>query len=55
MFRREYLSSVVNVLTNSVKISDQSKADFETLNLPQTYEEIGEEWCRGHSAVFGTR
>ena len=28
MFRREYLSSVVNVLTNSVKISDQTIADF---------------------------
>ena len=55
MFQREYLSSVVNVLTNSVKISDQSKADFPTLNLPQIYEKIGEEWCRGHAAVFGTR
>ena len=35
MFWREYLSSVVNVLTNSVKISDQTKADFSQLNLPQ--------------------
>ena len=34
MFRREYLSSVVNVLTNSIKISDQTKADFLQLNLP---------------------
>ena len=41
MFRREYLLSVVNVLTNSVKISDQAKADFATLNLPQIHEEIG--------------
>ena len=41
MFRREYLSSVVNVLTNSVKISDQEKADFATLNLPQIQEKIG--------------
>ena len=55
MFRREYLSSVVNVLTNSVKISDQTKSDFVLLNLPQIREKIGEEWCRGHSAVFGTR
>ena len=27
-FRREYFSSVVNVLTNSVKISEQTKGDF---------------------------
>ena len=40
MFRREYLSSVVNVLTNSLKISDQTKADFDQLNLPQIHEEI---------------
>ena len=40
MFRREYLSSVVNVLTNSVKISDQTKAVFATLNLPQIHEKI---------------
>ena len=41
MFRREYLSSVVNVLTNSVKISDQTKSDFSLLNLPQIHEKIG--------------
>ena len=41
MFRREYLSSVVNVLTNSVKISDQSKEDFLQLNLPRIREQIG--------------
>ena len=41
MFRREYLSSVVNMLTNSVKIPDQAKADFATLNLPQIHENIG--------------
>ena len=41
MFRREYLSSVVNVLTNSVKISDQTKADFLQLNLPSIHEKIG--------------
>ena len=28
MFRLEYLSSVVNMLKKSVKISDQTKADF---------------------------
>ena len=42
MFRREYLSSVVNVLTNTLKISDQTKADFDQLNLPQIHEKIGE-------------
>ena len=41
MFRREYLSSVVNVLTNSVKISEQTKADFAQLNLPEIHEKIG--------------
>ena len=41
MFRREYLSSVVNVLRNSVKISDQTKSDFALLNLPQIHEKIG--------------
>ena len=40
MFRREYLSSVVNVLTNSVKISDQTKEDFVLLNLPGIHEKI---------------
>ena len=41
IFRREYMLSVVNVLTNSVKIRDQTKADFATLNLPQIHEKIG--------------
>ena len=41
MFSREYLSSVVSVLTNNVKISDQTKADFLQLNLPRIHEEIG--------------
>ena len=41
MVWREYLSSVVNVLTNSVKISDQTKADYVQLNLPQIHEKIG--------------
>ena len=40
MFRWEYLSSVVNVLTNSAKISHQSKADFVQLNLPRIHEKI---------------
>ena len=41
MFRREYLSSVVNVLTKSLKMSDQTKADFFELNLPRIHEKIG--------------
>ena len=41
MFRREYLSSVVNVLTNSVNISDQNKAGFAQLILPRIREKIG--------------
>ena len=41
MFRLEYLSSVVNVLTNTVNISDQTKAGFAELNLPQIHEKIG--------------
>ena len=40
MLRREYMSSVVNVLTNSVEISDQTKADFVQLNLPRIQEKI---------------
>ena len=41
MFRREFLSSVVNVLTNSVKISDPTIEDFVQLNLPRIHEKIG--------------
>ena len=41
MFRREYLSSVVNVLTNRLKILNQTKADFSQLNLPRIHEIIG--------------
>ena len=41
MFRPEYFSSVVNVLTNSVKMAHQTKADFPQLNLPRIHEKIG--------------
>ena len=41
MFQREYFSSVVNVLKNSVKISDQTEADFAQLNLPRIREKLG--------------
>ena len=40
MLRRDYLSSVVNVLKNSVEISDLTKADFVQLNLPRIHEKI---------------
>ena len=41
MFRQEYLSSVVTLLTNSLKTWDETKADFFQLNLPQIHEKIG--------------
>ena len=41
IFRPEYLSSVVNVLTNSLKIWDQTKGDFFELNLPRIHEKLG--------------
>ena len=41
MFRQEYLSSVVNVLTNNVKISDETKADLFELKLSRIHEKIG--------------
>ena len=51
MCRREYLSSVVNVLTNSVKISEQTKADFAQLNLPQIHGKIGKWWSRAPFSI----
>ena len=41
MFPQKYLSSATNVLTNSVKIPGQTKADFAQLNLPRIHEEVG--------------
>ena len=41
MFRPEYFSSGVNVLTKILKMSDQTKADFFQLNLPRNQEKIG--------------
>ena len=38
---QEYLSSEVNMLANSLKIYDQSKAVFFQLNLPEIHEENG--------------
>ena len=37
VLRKEYLSSEVNVLANSLKIYDQSKAVFFQLNLPEIH------------------
>ena len=39
ILQQEYLSSVVNVLANSLKIYDQSKAVFFQLNLPEIHGE----------------
>ena len=39
--RQEYLSSAANVLANSFKIYDKSRAVFSQLNLPGIH---GEKW-----------
>ena len=41
VLRQEYLSSAVNVLENSLKIYEQSKAVFFQLNLPEIHGEKG--------------
>ena len=41
MFRRAYMVSVDNVLTNSVKIADPTIEDFVQVNLFQIHEKIG--------------
>ena len=45
-YRREYLSSGVNVLTNNLKISDVTNADIFQLNLYRIHLKIGKQWCR---------
>ena len=37
----EYLSSAVNALTNSLKISYHTEGDFSSLNLPRIDEKGG--------------
>ena len=37
----EYLLSLVNVLTNNLKLSDQTNAEFFQLNISQMHGEIG--------------
>ena len=39
--RQDYLSSAVNVLANSLKIYDHSKAVFLQLKLPEIHGEKG--------------
>ena len=46
ILRREYLSSGVNVLTNSVKISDVTKAAFFQLNIFRILGKREKSWCR---------
>ena len=41
MLRWEYLPSEVNVLTNSLNISDMTKADILQLNIPRIQGEVG--------------
>ena len=43
ILRREYLTSGVNVLTNNLKISDVTKADFFELNLSRIHGKIEKE------------
>ena len=42
----EYFLSAVNMLTNSLKISDQTNANFFQLNISQMHGKIGYWWCR---------
>ena len=42
----EYLSSGVDVLINSLEISDVTKAEFFQLNLSRFHLKIGKWWCR---------
>ena len=53
--QREYLLWAVNVLTNSVNISDQTNADFFQLNISQMHGKIAYSGGLLISAVFGTR
>ena len=45
MLRREYLSSGVNVLTNSLEIGDVTKADIFQLNLSRIRRKRGKLFC----------
>ena len=53
--RQEYLSSAVNVLANSLKTYDHSKAVFFQLTLPGIHLENDNSGVLLLSTVFGTR
>ena len=55
IFRQEYLSLGVNVLANSLKIYDHSKAVFFQLNLPGIHGKDDNSGALLLSAVFRTR
>ena len=55
MFRLEYLSSVVNVLTNSVKISDQTMQTFSNSIDLEFMKKSVNSCAVLTSAVFRTR
>ena len=40
MLRREYLSSVVNVLTKSLNLSDETKGELFQLHLPKIHKKV---------------
>ena len=51
---REYLSSGVNMLTNSVKISDTTKTEFSKLTFFQIHKKNGKTTAVKISDVFRT-
>ena len=51
LFRREYMSSAVNVLTNSLKILHITKREFFRLNCVQSYQWIWWRCCRSDSNI----
>ena len=55
ILRQEDLSSAVNVLANTLKIYDQSKAVFFQLNLPEIHGKKDNSDALLLSAVCGTR
>ena len=55
ILQQEYFSSGVNVLANSLKIYDQSKAVFFQLNLPEIHGKKDNSGALLLSVVFGTR
>ena len=50
--QREYWSSGVNMLTNSLKMSDTSKTEFFELILFQGAQEIWQKYCRADLSSF---